>query len=115
MITRREFLEKSVLATGGLAAAKLLVDPLAPGISHAAQVDANDPALTSSEIKYASTDGTAIGGYVTRPKADIPRPAILVAIVILPLSPATATIGFRQEPCAGNWPRQPALPKSRCR
>ena len=78
MITRREFLEKSVLATGGLAAAKLLVDPLAPGISHAAQVDANDPALTSSEIKYASTDGTAIGGYVTRPKADIPRPAILV-------------------------------------
>ena len=30
MVTRREFLQKSVLVTGGLAAGKLLVDPLAP-------------------------------------------------------------------------------------
>ena len=29
MVTRREFLQKSVLVTGGLAAVKLLVDPLA--------------------------------------------------------------------------------------
>ena len=78
MVTRREFLQKSVLVTGGLAAGKLLADPFGVGISHAAQVDANDPGLTSSEIKYPSTDGTAIGAYITRPKGDVPRPAILV-------------------------------------
>lgn len=78
MVTRREFLQNSVLVTGGLAAVKLLVDPLAPVISHAAQVDSNDPGLTSSEIKYASTDGTAIGAYLTRPKGDIARPAVVV-------------------------------------
>ncbi len=95
MITRREFLEKSVLATGGLAAAKLLVDPLAPGISHAAQVDPNDPALTSSEIKYASTDGTAIGGYLTRPKGDVPRPAVLVIHAWDGISDHTRDVGRR--------------------
>jgi len=52
MVTRREFLQKSVLVTGGLAAGKLLVDPLAPVSLDAAQVDPNDPGLTSSEIKY---------------------------------------------------------------
>ena len=78
MVTRREFLQKSVLVTGGLAAVKLLVDPLAPLSLDAAQVDPNDPGLTSSEIKYASTDGTAIGGYITRPKGDVARPAVVV-------------------------------------
>ena len=78
MVTRREFLQKSVLVTGGLAAGKLLVDPLAPVSLDAAQVDPNDPGLTSSEIKYASTDGAAIGGYITRPKGDVARPAVVV-------------------------------------
>ena len=78
MVTRREFLQKSVLVTGGLAAGKLLVDPLVPVSSHAAQVDPDDSGLTSSEIKYASTDGTVISAYVTRPKGDAARPAVLV-------------------------------------
>jgi carboxymethylenebutenolidase len=78
MVTRREFLQKSALITGGLAAGKLMVDPLVPPISHAAQVDPNDPGLTSSEIKYASPDGTAIGGYLTRSKVDVARPAVVV-------------------------------------
>jgi carboxymethylenebutenolidase len=78
MVTRREFLEKSVLVTGGLAAGRLLLDPFLPVTSNAAQVDPNDPGLTSSEIKYPSTDGTAVGGYLTRPKGDMPRPAVLV-------------------------------------
>ena len=77
MVTRREFLEKSVLVTGGLAAG-LVIDPLVPVISHAAQVDANDSDLISTEIKYASADGTAIGGYLTRPKGDTSRPAVVV-------------------------------------
>jgi carboxymethylenebutenolidase len=78
MVTRRDFLKKSALVTWGLAAAKLLVDPLAPAISRAAQVDADDSGLTSSEIHYASTDGTVISAYVTRPKGDAARPAVLV-------------------------------------
>jgi carboxymethylenebutenolidase len=78
MVTRREFLQKSAVVTAGLAAGKLLGDPLGPGISHAAQVDPSDPALTSSEIKYSSTDGTALGGYLTRPKGDAARPAVVV-------------------------------------
>lgn len=78
MVTRREFLQKSVLVTAGLAAGRLLIDPLMPVISHAAQVDPNDPGLTSSEINYASTDGTALGGYLTRPKGDVTRPAVVV-------------------------------------
>ena len=78
MVTRREFLQKSVLVTGGLAAGTLTVDPLVPAIAHAAQVDPNDPGLTSSEIKYSSTDGTALGGYLTRPKGDVARAAVVV-------------------------------------
>ena len=78
MVTRREFFQKSMLVAGGLAAGKLLVDPLVPGTLHAAQVDPNDPGLTSSEIKYSSTDGTALGGYLTRPKGDVARAAVVV-------------------------------------
>ena len=77
MIRRREFLQ-SVLVTAGLTAGRLLIDPVTPVVSHAAQVDPNDPGLTSSEIKYTSTDGTALGGYLTRPKGDVGRPAIVV-------------------------------------
>jgi carboxymethylenebutenolidase len=78
MVTRREFLQKGVLVTGGLAAGTLTVDPLVPVIAHAAQVDPNDPGLTSSEIKYSSTDGTALDGYLTRPKGDVARAAVVV-------------------------------------
>jgi carboxymethylenebutenolidase len=78
MITRREFLQDGVLVTGGLAAGKLLVDVLTPVTSHATQVDPNDPALVSSEIKYPSTDETAISAYLTRPKGNDGHPAVLV-------------------------------------
>jgi len=71
-------LQQSALATGSLAAAKSLVDIWTPVTSHAAQIDPNDPGLTSSEIKYASTDGTAISAYVTRPKGSEAHPAVLV-------------------------------------
>ena len=95
MVTRREFLQKSVLVTGGLAAGKLLADPFGVGISHAAQVDANDPGLTSSEIQFPSTDGTAIGGYITRPKGDVPRPAIMVIHAWDGISDHTRDVGRR--------------------
>lgn len=77
-ITRREFIHRAIVLTGSLAAATTLVDALMPTTSNAAQVDPNDPALASSEIKFNSTDGASIGAYVTRPKGDGQRPAVLV-------------------------------------
>jgi len=78
MITRREFLQQSALATGGLAAGNLLVNAFTPVGADAAQVDPKDSGLVSSEIKYSSTDGTAISAYVTRPKGSEAHPAVLV-------------------------------------
>jgi carboxymethylenebutenolidase len=78
MITRREFLRRAMLWTGSMTVASSLLDSLVPGTAHANQVDPNDPALISADIKYPATDGTSIGAYVTRPKADGRRPAVIV-------------------------------------
>ena len=77
-LTRRDFLHRALLLTGSLAAATTLADAIAPATSHAGLVDANDPALSSSEVKYNAADGTVIGGYLTRPKSDGARPAVVV-------------------------------------
>jgi carboxymethylenebutenolidase len=78
-ISRREFIRQALLLTGSLAAAASLIDPLLSSTSvHAAQVDPNDPALASSEVKFAASDGAAIGGYLTRIKGDDRRPAVVV-------------------------------------
>jgi carboxymethylenebutenolidase len=77
-INRREFIRLGAVIAGGIAGATALVASIVPTTSHAAQVDPNDSALTSSEIKYASTDGTSVGAYVTRPKGDGTRPAVVV-------------------------------------
>ena len=77
-ITRREFIKKTVLVTGSLAAAHASLDSLGLASAYGAQVDPDDPALTSSEIKFASTDGAVIGSYVTRPKGNGARPAVIV-------------------------------------
>jgi len=77
-LTRRDFLHRALLLTGSLAAATTLADAIVPATSHAGFVDANDPALASSEVKFNGADGTAIGAYLTRPKADGSRPAVVV-------------------------------------
>ena len=77
-LTRRDFLHKALLLTGSLAAATTLADAVAPATSHASLVEPNDPALASSEIKYNAADGGVIGGYLTRPKSDGARPAVVV-------------------------------------
>jgi carboxymethylenebutenolidase len=78
VISRREFIHKGAVITGSLATATAMVDSLGPTSSYAAQVDPNDPGLASSEVKYPSTDGTAITAYVTRPKKDGKYPGIVV-------------------------------------
>ena len=77
-ISRREFIYRALVFTGSLAAATTLVDAISPTTSYANLVDPNDPALISSDIKYISTDGAAIGAYLTRPKGDVKRPAVEV-------------------------------------
>ncbi len=78
-ITRREFLRRAILWTGSMAVASSLLDSLSPTAVHAAnQVDPNDPALISTDVKYAAADGASINAYVTRPKGDGRRPAVIV-------------------------------------
>jgi carboxymethylenebutenolidase len=67
-----------VILTGSLGAATSFVDLLISPIAHSAQVDPNDPALISGDVKFNSTDGASIIAYVTRPKGDGRRPAVLV-------------------------------------
>jgi carboxymethylenebutenolidase len=78
LITRREFMRRAVVWTGSVVAASTLLDSLDPRIAHADQVDPNDPALISTEVKYNATDGASIGAYVTRPKGDARHPAVIV-------------------------------------
>lgn len=77
-ISRREFIHKAIVLTGSLAAATSLIDSVVARPAYGAQVDPNDPALTSTDVKYSSTDGASIGAYVTRPKGDEKRPAVVV-------------------------------------
>jgi carboxymethylenebutenolidase len=79
LISRREFMQRAVIWTGSVAVASSLLDSLSPTAVHAAnQVDPNDPALISTNVKYAATDGASINAYVSRPKADGRRPAVIV-------------------------------------
>ena len=77
-ISRRDFMRQAIIATGSLAAATRLLESLLPPIAYGAQVEPSDPALVSTDVQYGSTDGTSVGAYVTRPKADGRRPAIIV-------------------------------------
>jgi carboxymethylenebutenolidase len=77
-ISRREFIRQAAVLTGSLAIATTLIEPLLSPAAHAAQVDPNDPALASSDVKFAAPDGAAIGGYLTRPKHDGKFPAVIV-------------------------------------
>lgn len=77
-IGRREFIQRVVVLTGSLAAATSIIDPLLLPPAHAAQVPPDDPALTSSDVKFPTADGEAINGYMSRPKGDDKRPAVVV-------------------------------------
>ena len=78
-ISRREFIRRAMLFTGSVAVASSLLDSLIPTTVHAAnQVDPNDPALISTDVKFAAADGASINAYVTRPKGDGRRPAVIV-------------------------------------
>jgi carboxymethylenebutenolidase len=77
-ISRREFIQRTIVWTGSVAAATTFVDSFSSTAAHGAQTDPNDPALSSSHVKYNSTDGAPISAYVTRPKENGKRPAVIV-------------------------------------
>ena len=76
-ITRREFIQKAVLLTGSLAAATSLIDSLLSRSAYAAQVDPNDPSLSSAAVQFSGPAGP-IFGYQTGPKAPGKYPGIIV-------------------------------------
>lgn len=77
-INRRQFIQKSAIMTGSFAGGTALLSSLGPTAIHAAQVNPDDPELASSEVKFNSTDGTSMSGYLTRPKGEVSNPAIVV-------------------------------------
>jgi carboxymethylenebutenolidase len=77
-ISRREFIHKAVVWTGSLAAASTFLDSLLLRAASGAQTDPNDPTLTSTDVRYSSTDGASVAAYVTRPKAEGAHPAVIV-------------------------------------
>lgn len=77
-ISRRQFIYHAVAWTGSVAAAIALGDSLRTPSAHAAQVDPGDPALISNEVQFSAADDAAIGGYLTRPKGEGQRPAVVV-------------------------------------
>jgi carboxymethylenebutenolidase len=77
-LSRREFIQRSALLTGSLTASVAITDSFGSSKAYAAQVDPSDPALASSDVKFNSTDGTSVSGYLTRPKGDGTYPAIVV-------------------------------------
>ena len=85
LISRREFMQRAVLWTGSVAVASSLLDSLSPSAAHANQVDPNDPALISTDVKYAAPDGASINAYVTRPKGDGRRPGVQSRLEGLPV------------------------------
>jgi carboxymethylenebutenolidase len=77
-VSRREFLNKSVLMAGSAVAANALGNILLSAPAYAGQVDANDPALISADVKYPSADGVGLSAYLTHPKRDGEHPAVMV-------------------------------------
>jgi carboxymethylenebutenolidase len=66
-ISRREFIRRAALVTGGLAAATSLLDGSLTAPAEA-QVDPGDPAILSHNVEYPGLAGS-VGGYLARPRA----------------------------------------------
>jgi len=79
-VTRREFLDRAAaFATAGTSAAAILAS-LSPDYALAAQVDPDDPSVSTSYKKYASPDGAGtMQGYFVRPAVhDHKLPGVVV-------------------------------------
>jgi carboxymethylenebutenolidase len=77
VIGRREFIQRVIIAAGGLAAAAPLLHSLGISETEAAQVDPNDPTLESKTVQFPGKAGT-IWAYHSRPKTGTNLPAVIV-------------------------------------
>jgi carboxymethylenebutenolidase len=94
-VSRREFLNKSVLMAGSAVAANALGNILCSAPAYAGQVDANDPTLISADVKYPSADGVDLSAYLTRPKGDGAHPAVMVIHAWSGIDEHTRDVGRR--------------------
>jgi carboxymethylenebutenolidase len=76
-ISRREFIRKTVILTGSLAAANNLIGGLTPPDSHAAQVAPDDSEISTHNVQYQSKAGP-VYAYLARPMKAGKYPAIIV-------------------------------------
>ena len=76
-ISRREFIQKTVILTGSLAAANSLIGGLIPTDSHAAQVAETDPDILTHNVEYQGKAGPVFA-YLARPMKAGKYPAIIV-------------------------------------
>ncbi|OUJ73237.1 dienelactone hydrolase family protein [Hymenobacter crusticola] len=66
-LSRKEFMERLVKLTGGLAVAMSALSVLEPGYAHAATITEDDKGLTIEEVTWPG-DNCTMKGYLARPK-----------------------------------------------
>lgn len=76
-ISRREFMQKAIIATGSLAAANSLIQSLTPFGAHAAQVPLDDPTILTHNVEFKGKAGS-IWAYLARPVKAGKYPAVIV-------------------------------------
>lgn len=76
-MSRRSFMERLGRLAGGAAAASALVPLLQNNYAEAGIVPEDDPRLTVELATY-EVDGTAMSGYLARPKGDEDLPGVIV-------------------------------------
>ncbi|RYU76081.1 dienelactone hydrolase family protein [Hymenobacter persicinus] len=76
-LSRKEFMERLVKLTGGLALATTALAVLEPGYAQAATVAEHDEKLVTEEVTWPG-DGLTMKGYLARPKGKKKRGAVVV-------------------------------------
>jgi carboxymethylenebutenolidase len=77
LIGRREFIDRAAEIVGSTAAAVALIPLLQCDYARAETIPASDPRLASEKISYDTPKGK-VTGYLSRLKAKVKRPAIVV-------------------------------------
>ncbi|PJJ59088.1 dienelactone hydrolase family protein [Hymenobacter chitinivorans] len=76
-LTRKEFMERLVKLTGGLALAMTALSVLDPGYAEAATVEESDKDLVLEDVTWPG-DSSPMRGYLARPKGRKKRGAVVV-------------------------------------
>ncbi|AYA38870.1 dienelactone hydrolase family protein [Hymenobacter oligotrophus] len=77
-LTRKKFMERLLKLTGSMAVAMSALSVLDPGYAEAATVPEDDKDLVSEDASWPGEGGTAMKGYLVRPKGRKKRGAVVV-------------------------------------